>query len=923
MRLPMSISTWTITTLTRVPTLIQKAAYLTVNNPNIVAQALYIYGNTQDDSVTLDSALIMAYLEIQMGDGADTLTLLNDLQAPVSRFYLGEGEDLLVINTIGDYGYDMIANMGAGNDLVRPLASNTDFTVNGDSGNDFFEIYVNIPFTMTLNGGDDDDTFCFADAVALLGTIDGGLGSDKIDLSDYLTTQVANLTAINISGFAGTFDPAVLDGFSNVDQIFVSAGVLDDTLFGMDEIARWDVNGSASQYTVQTTVLTFGGFDILQGGNQVDTFVLHASENAVLYGNAGNDVFALLDAASLNGTIYGGSGTNLLDYGAYNTPVLVDLVIPFATNITLINSIQNVAGGFADDVLRGDNNVNVLWGNPGADTIYGLGADDVIYGGSGDDLLYGGTGNDRYMYVPGFGSDQVFETSGQGTDVFDFSENLTGLAIDIGTTLVSVGADSIYHAANQVEIVRGGVGDDVFQVLEPRSIALQGGLGDDTFSFFDGIQLTGTADGQAGHDTLDLNAMTTPQQVLLTGLGATDGFTGSTASIIGTFTNMDEVFGSATPGDTLTGMNVPALFDLDGTDQYISTHALDLSGFETLFGGDAADTFHISGTQTYDLLNGGGGNDLFWLSDNAVFNGVMDGAGGTNTLDFSQYLTSRFVLLTGYCSASAFVGEEPSINGSFQNINHLIGTHLTDTLQGVNDDGVFTFMLTGNSYNSGSHWISFESFEDLVGGSGNDAFVFYDGATHTGNLDGADGIDTVDLSRYNSDIYVDLSINFLSVLFSGIYNVENATGGNGNDTLIGDGNDNRLDGGGGDDLIYGLGGNDLLYAGSGDNIMYGGDGDDIFHCGRGFNTMYGGDGFDTAWVWRNTRYIFPWNDVERIKFYPEESQPFYLVIHVRSAEQVPLVCEGYPNCVGLILRLPNGDQAVFWPGSCTHCQLVG
>ena len=56
--------------------------------------------------------------------------------------------------------------------------------------------------------------------------------------------------------------------------------------------------------------------------------------------------------------------------------------------------------------------------------------------------------------------------------------------------------------------------------------------------------------------------------------------------------------------------------------------------------------------------------------------------------------------------------------------------------------------------------------------------------------------------------------------------IENAMGGSGNDTLIGNALANRLEGGAGDDNLYGNEGNDLLVPGTGNNYLNGGDGID-------------------------------------------------------------------------------------------------
>lgn len=58
--------------------------------------------------------------------------------------------------------------------------------------------------------------------------------------------------------------------------------------------------------------------------------------------------------------------------------------------------------------------------------------------------------------------------------------------------------------------------------------------------------------------------------------------------------------------------------------------------------------------------------------------------------------------------------------------------------------------------------------------------------------------------------------------------IENANGGSGNDTLVGNQADNRLAGGGGNDVLDGGDGDDILIGGPGDDILTGGQGADRF-----------------------------------------------------------------------------------------------
>ena len=74
--------------------------------------------------------------------------------------------------------------------------------------------------------------------------------------------------------------------------------------------------------------------------------------------------------------------------------------------------------------------------------------------------------------------------------------------------------------------------------------------------------------------------------------------------------------------------------------------------------------------------------------------------------------------------------------------------------------------------------------------------------------------------------------------------IENARGGNGNDTLTGNEVANRLFGNDGDDIILGGEGEDLLRGDGGQDILYGEDGADNLKGGAGADTLSGGEGGD-------------------------------------------------------------------------------
>ncbi len=89
-------------------------------------------------------------------------------------------------------------------------------------------------------------------------------------------------------------------------------------------------------------------------------------------------------------------------------------------------------------------------------------------------------------------------------------------------------------------------------------------------------------------------------------------------------------------------------------------------------------------------------------------------------------------------------------------------------------------------------------------------------------------------------------------------NIENVTGGAGDDVIFGDNNANILIGGAGSDTLIGGGGNDLLYGGD-DNVadgLYAGAGDDVLILGNGGGTAKGEAGNDLIYGGTGNDYLY-------------------------------------------------------------------
>ncbi|ORE91585.1 calcium-binding protein, partial [Aurantimonas sp. 22II-16-19i] len=127
--------------------------------------------------------------------------------------------------------------------------------------------------------------------------------------------------------------------------------------------------------------------------------------------------------------------------------------------------------------------------------------------------------------------------------------------------------------------------------------------------------------------------------------------------------------------------------------------------------------------------------------------------------------------------------------------------------------------------------------DEIFGEAGNDLIIGdADGVADL--YDGGEGIDNVSYVTTVAGINANLGLNFAFGAEIGVdrlENIENLTGGRGDDSLIGAASTQRLDGGAGNDVIDG---------GTGNNTLLGGDGNDTIRGFAGFDRIEGGAGND-------------------------------------------------------------------------------
>ncbi|PPR60960.1 MAG: hypothetical protein CFH10_01325, partial [Alphaproteobacteria bacterium MarineAlpha4_Bin2] len=460
--------------------------------------------------------------------------------------------------------------------------------------------------------------------------------------------------------------------------------------------------------------------------------------------------------------------------------------------------------------------------------------DDVIDGGAGADDISGGLGDDTVM--AGTGNDAI--DGGDGDD----------------TIYGQDGADTIDAGAGN-DVIDGGGGNDI----------LDGGAGDDTFKVSDGEDtvIAGPGDdileigAEYSIDTVDLSEDTGDLKFYL----SKDDGSGSSTShsvTIKAYANPDDP-DHITPIKTLRVFRSETVYDdikLDVTyDPETNTYTaatndptlmIGTSAGQTLVGGDGSD--QIIGVGGDDLLEGGIGDDQ------------LVGGTGADTLDGG-------------------VGNDQLSGGDDD--DSLVGGAGDDDLSG----GAGTDSLTGGAGD-----------DVLDGGAGDDSLS---GGVGDDRIYGGDGTDTVSFSDVTvadgedaseRGVEVDLVAGTASGAESGddqISGIEHVIGGEGDDFLKGDEQENILTGGAGDDIFEGRGGDDSLVggegidtasfsestssltidmtagtatgddigsdtfdsiervvAGSGDDVLMGSAADDEFDGGAGDDTYYASDGDD-------------------------------------------------------------------------------
>jgi Ca2+-binding RTX toxin-like protein len=412
------------------------------------------------------------------------------------------------------------------------------------------------PGTGATNG--DDFLFGFGGR----DSIRGGDGNDFIDGGD--GADIISGDAGNDTIYGGAGGDSIFGGSGN-DLIFGGLGF--DQINGGDGIDT--VSFEDSNEGVSMTLSPTGDFQGSRGTAEGDTYVdvenvigssfddiLQGNDVAnVLSGGGGNDLFISDRGAD---TILGGDGIDTMQYEGeqgVNVSLRTHLGHGGEAEGDFLSSIENLTGTNADDVLEGDDGVNVLNGHGGNDIIRGGAGSDTINGGEGNDILIGGAGADTLN--GGFSL-----TGGDGIDTASYAGSASAVTVSLATG-IGHGGDAEGDRLSLIDNLIGSEFDDTL-IGDANANRLDGGAGADRLDGGLGIDTAGYSDSSAAV-SVDLT----------TGMGT----------------------GGDAQGDTLIGIEnlVGSRFN------------------DVLRGNEASNT--IEGGGGLDTMSGGAGADLFvWHS---------------------------------------------------------------------------------------------------------------------------------------------------------------------------------------------------------------------------------------------------------------------------------------------------------------------
>jgi hypothetical protein len=765
----------------------------TVNNRVAPPQA--IFSNTYTLSITGDQLWIPNDTLTIDDTATGTQIILNG-----EKFFFDPGQ-IQGINV----------NLGGGNDTI-----NVESLMPGD------------PLNISLGNGTDtvnlSPTAKALDNIRAAVTITGGSGNDTLHIMDSSSSpQIGRFYNLENDSLRMPYMPSLSINYSNIANVELDACSQSDS-----SLTR------GNQITLQGQVATQSV--TIHGGNSTDVLVVDFSVGSpipgggiTLDGGAGTNLLmlqgdpylSLTDTATgpAAGSLTFGNGLISLSYPTItyaNVQSISDQATPGSGPFALVNGLTFNAPGGPSDLTISDG--QFLYS--GMTVISG-----TAPGGSTPTCATLAFTNRNYATVNSSNPADALTVN-----MAHAAHGLVGLTVNAASDLNNLSPQSIYvlgTAAGVTTNVNAGHGWHNIFVGLPNGNAL-GVPG----SPLDAIQGPVTVSGQAYRDILDLydSASTAQKTYTLNGNSISAGVVGGVSSgLISWQGSLSEValFGS-TAADTYLMQALPsglAAMVVDGAPRANTVRSA-LAGNHTWWiypnAGVTLDyglaAVPVTFGAVWNLTGGPGADQFVFLPQNGHdghLGDVIDGGGGTNTLDYSHYSTGVTVDLTGQNTPTiptdpfGGLGAATGTAG-VRHIQNLVGSRLNDTLIGDDEPNVImpnggwdvvrgnggddTVRIWGpqdprttidggsgantlwaadfpNTWNVTSRdagsvrgtvtgyvsGASFSHLQNLLGGTNTDTISFANGAGVSGWVNGNLGVNTLDYTAYTTPVTVNLS----------------------------------------------------------------------------------------------------------------------------------------------------------------------
>ncbi len=739
-----------------------------------------------NDSFSIDS---MAFGDINLGKGADTITVNTELTAGTIT-YDADGYDSISIAGAYDEAFISLAT-GAGGGYIH-----VDSFVDADAVNAVkFDKFND---TLSIKDMDKD------------GTLDLLAGNDKINVSGELIDGTINagdgknIITVNRSHGASLADASNAKIISGKDADIINLGFT----------RGLTVNTNAGNDSINITTVLGNDINTINAGAGNDKFVISSSvsSGAVLEGDTGNDNFTIERMSG--GRVYGEKSGDDTTVGndIFNIATITGgNVYGNAGNEKI--TIVNMAGGNVDAGIGNDSFILTTVTNGQA--LGGLGVDKFnitqmsggdINGDAGKDSLTvthmtggnvtGGLDNDSII-VTNMAGGAVFGDA--GSDVFK-STNMTGGSVNLGadadtltitnfeggSALGDSGVDKFtitnMSGDDSVTILNGGGDNDIISLTKMNGGFVTGGGDNDKITIKTAILENSNAieiTGDTGNDTI---SVTTAENASIYGGSGNDVMTITTArtSIVGGGADNDSIkITTAMDSDilgnggsdslTLTTVNRVYIAGGGSEDNISVTTAYD----SLILGGDENDTITVKTLSDHSVVNGSGDHDkinITTATDSKVYGddaysiynvdaevGVTIGSSSPVDISFTKsigengeiILSIDEVIITiykdGYAEINA-VATPPS--QTYFEINYSI----IDSLGNIDDTRSEVFVVESGT---APGTIIVPNDDLLTGGSVGNDVINITTATRSEIFGGA-GSDTINITTLNAGNHIDL-----------------------------------------------------------------------------------------------------------------------------------------------------------------------